>query len=46
MHHGILDEGDYALLKMIDDTDQEIHNILADKLSDNSEWCTFSIYKQ
>jgi hypothetical protein len=37
MFHGILDEGDYALVKMIDDTDQEIHNFLAEKLSDNSE---------
>ncbi len=39
MSHGILNEGDYALVKMIDDTDQEIHAFLTDKLSDNSEWC-------
>jgi hypothetical protein len=37
MSHGILDEEDFALVKMIDDTDQEIHTFLADKLSDNSE---------
>jgi len=37
MFHGILDEGDYAMVKMIDDTDQEIHTFLADKLSENSE---------
>jgi hypothetical protein len=37
MSHEILDEGDYALVKMIDETDQEIHNVLADRLSDNSE---------
>ncbi len=37
MHHGILDEDNYALVKMIDDTDQEIHNFLADRISDHSE---------
>ena len=35
--HGILCEDDYALAKLIEETDQEIHNLLADRLSDNSE---------
>lgn len=38
MYHGILDEKDYALVKMIDEADQDLMNFLSDRLIDGSAY--------